>query len=398
MGEELPPVLEGQIQLGRLRRQRYEKVQAALREHDLDALILTRHSNCLYATGTRHMGGLAGIGLYFPIITVVPPEGPPWVFTTDPDGVAPEVPPDHTFGPLFGEFNSAASYLCRWLREVLGRATRGRIGLDAWTGAFHEVLPVELPDAHLENGEVVMWDARKIKTEDEKALLRLAEVATEAALFETLEHLRPGVRETELAAVFTRRVQELGFRLGFNPWFCAEPRSRAELPHAIEVLPVRKQMQDRVLGEGELVGIDCSVEIQGYTSDLGRTWYCGRYSQPGPQHKDLFKTWTEVANRMLKQCKPGRTAADLHRAAGDNITSYVGHGLGIGQDPPIIGGMSISWEEEEQWVLEPDMCLVIEPIIFREGVGSYRSEVVMFITEKGYEPITTFPYGPLAEP
>lgn len=390
--------LETEFDVGRLRRERYAKVQAAMRKHDVDALILSRHSNCLYATGTRHMGGLAGIGLWFPIVTVVPQQGPAWVFTTDPDGIAPEVPPDHSFGPLFGEFDSAARFLAGFLREALGPAAEGRIGLDSWTGAYHDVLPAELPKARLVNGEAVMWDARKIKTEDEKAIMRLAEKVTEAACFETLEHLRPGVTEIELAAVFTRRARELGYSEGFKPWFCAEPRSRSELPHAVKVLPVRKQIRNRPLEEGDLVGIDCSVEVEGYPSDLGRTWYCGRYSKPSPQLKSLFREWEEVVEEVLENCRPGKTAADVHRAAGDNITSYVGHGLGIGQDPPIIGGMSISWEEEEQWVLEEGMCLVVEPIIFREGVGSYRSEVVMFLTKDGYEPITTFPYGPLAEP
>jgi Xaa-Pro aminopeptidase len=344
------------------------------------------------------MGGLAGIGLYFPIVTVVPREGPAFVFTTDPDGIAPEVPPDNSFGPLFGEFDSAAGFLADWLRGAVPAAERGRIGIDSWTGAFHDILPQALPHAQFVNGESVMWDARKIKTPDEQAIMRQAEMVTEAALFDTLDYLRPGVTETELAAAFTRRVHELGYAEGFNSWFCAEPVSRAELPYAVKVLPVRKQIKARPLSDGELVGIDCSIEIEGYPSDLGRTWFCGRYAKLGPEHKDLFAAWQEVMDRVLENCRPGKTAADIHRAAGEHITSYVGHGLGIGQDPPIIGGMSISVEEEEKWVLEPGMSLVVEPIVFREGIGSYRSEIVMFITEQGYEPITAFPYGPFADP
>jgi Xaa-Pro aminopeptidase len=387
----LPLALEAEVDFSRLRKERYEKVQAAMVTHGVDALVLTRPYNSLYATGTRHQGGMYGFGLYYPIVAVVPRGGQPWIFTTDLEGVAPEVPPNQTLGPLFGEFDSAAKYLGRWLKEILGLVARGRIGFDAWTGALHEILPKELPGAQFVNGEAVMWDAKKTKTDDEKKLLRLAEAVDEAALYAALEHLKPGVSEMELVKAFQQRVMELGHKATFIPVFTGEPRSRAEMPY-------RKIPLDRRISEGELLYIDCGIDVHGYSADLGRTWYCGDYTKPGPKHKDLFKVWREVVDKMLENCKPGKTAADIHRAAGDNISSYCGHSIGVGSpDGFVIGGMSISWEEEEQWVVEPGMCLLIEPIIVREGVGSYRAEEHVFITDTGYEPITTFPYGPLGE-
>lgn len=395
-----PMAAEGQVDFVRLRTQRYQKVQAALAKHDVDALVLTRPGNSLYATGTQQCGGIIGFGLYYPIVTVIPPEGPPWIFTTDPEGIPPEIPPDRTFGPIFGEYDSGARYLGRWLKEALGSRARGRIGVDAWTAALHDVLPAELPGARLVNGEAVLWDAKKTKTEDEKKLLRLANAVDEACLFPTLERLKPGVSEMELAIAFTQRVMELGHKTAFLPIFCGESPTRAEIPFAVPGVFYRKLTRHSVLSEGELVTIDCGIEVHGYTADLGRTWYCGAYTKPGPRQKDLFKAWREIADRMLDNCKPGKTVADIHRAAADNISTYVGHSIGVGSpDGMIIGGqMSVSWEEEESWVVEPGMCLVVEPIISREGVGNYRAEEVVFITEKGHERLTSFPYGPLAEP
>lgn len=382
--------LEAEVDFPRLRKQRYERVQAAMGKHGVDALILTRGNNSRYATGTRHQGGMSF--LYYPIVTVVPRGDRPWIFTTDLEGVAPEIPPDRILDPLFGEYDSSAKYFGRWLKETLGSSAKGRIGLDAWTASLREILPNELPGAQLVNGEVVMWDAKKIKTPDETQLLRLGEAVDEAALYAALEHLKPGVSEMELIKAFQQRVVELGHKTSFFPVFTGEPRSRGELPY-------RKMPADRQFSEGELVFIDCCLDVHGYAADLGRTWYCGTYTKPGPKHKDLFKAWRDVVDRMLENCRPGKTAADIHRACGNNISSYCGHSIGCGSpDGFVIGGSSISWEEEEKWVVEPGMHLLMEPIITREGVGSYRSEEHVLITETGYELITTFPYGSLAEP
>ncbi|HEX4864092.1 MAG TPA: M24 family metallopeptidase, partial [Acidimicrobiales bacterium] len=49
---------------------------------------------------------------------------------------------------------------------------------------------------------------------------------------------------------------------------------------------------------------------------------------------------------------------------------------------------------DESLVLQPGMVLVLEPVIWEDGIGGYRSEDIVAITDDGWEPLSSFPYDP----
>jgi Xaa-Pro dipeptidase len=60
---------------------------------------------------------------------------------------------------------------------------------------------------------------------------------------------------------------------------------------------------------------------------------------------------------------------------------------------PMIG-TDLGDEFDEKFVLRPGMVLVLEPVVWEDGTGGYRSEEVLVITEEGWTRLTDYPYDP----
>lgn len=373
------------------------RVQAEMDATGVDAILLFRDENVHYASGTRHVAGTPAVSFFFPIVAVVTRTGWPYIFTTDADGIPMWVDDTRVGGPIFVEEASGIEALAQRVRDILGDVSGKRIGIDLLNTHAWRLLPDLLRGAELVDGQEIMLKARRVKTDQELACMLVAEQATEAAAADVVRAIRPGVRGVELNRIFLSRLTELGLNWSaFEGVYCTIPSSHDDVPAASrESLPYRKLTTDVPFGEGELITVDVGALYDGYIADLGLTWWCG-FDPPTSAHYELYAEWRQTIDAMLLAIKPGNTAADVHRAAGNNITSYVGHSLGHGVEPPLIGGDSIRLEDEEQDVIEPGMILVVEPYIWREGLGGFRAEHVVVVTDDGWEPITQFSLGPIA--
>jgi Xaa-Pro aminopeptidase len=60
---------------------------------------------------------------------------------------------------------------------------------------------------------------------------------------------------------------------------------------------------------------------------------------------------------------------------------------------PMIG-TDLGDEFDENFVFEPGMVVVLEPVVWEDGTGGYRSEEIVVITEEGWIPLTDYPYDP----
>ncbi len=63
---------------------------------------------------------------------------------------------------------------------------------------------------------------------------------------------------------------------------------------------------------------------------------------------------------------------------------------------PMIG-TDLGDEFDENFVLEPGMVLVLEPVVWEDGTGGYRSEAVRVIAEEGSTRLTDYPYDPYVD-
>jgi len=185
-----------------------------------------------------------------------------------------------------------------------------------------------------------------------------------------------------------------------EPIWCVIPRRAVEAPWAFPgSLPYRELPSGRILAAGDQVMIDTGMLHAGYMSDFGCTWVCG--GRPGAQDRALRARWEEIVAAVLAECRPGATAAALHRAAlaanGPGrpapwpVPLYLAHGIGIGGvEPPFIG-TDLGMAAEEAMTLVPGMVLVLEPYVWEEGAGGYRAEQMIAITAAGHERLSAPP-------
>lgn len=224
-------------------------------------------------------------------------------------------------------------------------------------------------------------ELRMRKDAGEVAAMKRAITLTEDALTRTLEDIRPGMAERQVAAVLMNRMLEAGAEnLPFPPLIQAGPSGAN--PHA--------GAGDRVIAAGDLLIMDFGLTLNDYSSDITRTIAVG---EPSSEMKRVYDT-VKAANAAGRAAvKPDVTCASVDQAArdvieaagyGEYFTHRTGHGLGLeGHEPPyIVAGNDL--------VLQPGMTFTVEPGIYLPGKGGVRIEDNVVVTEAGCESLTTF--------
>lgn len=224
-------------------------------------------------------------------------------------------------------------------------------------------------------------ELRMRKDADEVAAMKRAIALTEEALTRTLEDIRPGMAERQVAAVLMNRMLEAGAEnLPFPPLIQTGPSGAN--PHA--------GAGDRVITAGDLLIMDFGLTLNDYSSDITRTIAVG---EPSSEMKRVYDT-VKAANAAGRAAvRPGVTCASVDWAArdvieaagyGEYFTHRTGHGLGLeGHEPPyIVAGNDLT--------LQPGMTFTVEPGIYIPGKGGVRIEDNVVVTEAGCESLTTF--------
>ncbi len=359
---------------------RLGRLRAAMAGAGHDALLLTTAAAVRYATGAIPVHGDSSFETAHPVTAVVTPDEV-HVLGLEPEWVPPTVSA-HRWP------RAAAATFAGLLGDVR------RVGVDRLTMATATALARALPAVELVPAEASLLPARAVKTPEEVALLREAQRRNEAAIATVLPEIVPGVREVELTGRFLAAMSDLGVTAcHVEPIWCVIPRRAAEAPWTFPGgLPYRELTGAHVLAAGDQVMIDTGMLHAGYMSDFGCTWVCG--GERAAADRALCARWQAIVDAVLAVCRPGATAAALHRAALDANGSgpapwptplYLAHGIGLGGvEPPFIG-TDLGLELEERTVLAPGMVLVLEPYVWEEGAGGYRAEVMIAITATGHE-------------
>ena len=256
------------------------------------------------------------------------------------------------------------------------------------------------------DAEQILGPAKLVKTDDELECIRRAQRINELAMYDVYGALEPGVRQSDLSGIFLRRIFELGASANsIDPIWQATPNAIADGPFTVNgdvAFPTCSS--DRILRQDDLILVDSGLLYEGYASDFGRTWLAGG-RVPTAQQRDHFKRWHDVIGRVLALTRPGTTGLELHRAACENEHGrrpwldhfYLVHGIGTeSAEMPFIG-TDLGEEFDESIVLAPGMVMVLEPVIWEDGAGGYRSEDIVAVTDDGYRMLSSFPYLPFDE-
>jgi Xaa-Pro dipeptidase len=391
----------------RMRRERGARLQKAMSDNGIDALLLLGNPNVTYATGASWPVGDSGrANVERPVAVVVSGDPTPHLFTSfrDDAAVKLDLPDDHLHGPVYLDFDEGVDAFGAVLADLV--PTNATIAVDDVTGAMRrngERLFASWPPAGVES---VLGPARIVKTPDELAVMREGLRITAEAMADVQAALAPGVRQTELTARFLRKIFDLGGEANIlDPIWQVIPDRRDDMPWTTHGdVPCPLLTTERELAEGDVLWVDTGISYGGYHSDFGRTWVVSR--DPSPRQQAQYHKWKAINDAVLAEVRPGVTAATLTataRAVCDGASPwlphfYLSHSLGVESAEMPFTGTDLGDEFDETIVLAPGMVLVIEPVVWDEGAGGYRSENVYAVTEEGWTMLShDYPYAPYGD-
>jgi len=187
------------------------------------------------------------------------------------------------------------------------------------------------------------------------------------------EFVVPGALVSDLDKKAENYIKSRGARpafkgyMGFPSTLCV----------SIEDAVVHGIPEEIELEEGQIVGIDCGAELNGFYGDHAKTFAVGTISE---EKKKLMTTTEESLYKGIEKATPGNTVGDIGHAVQSHAESngysvvreLVGHGIGENlHEEPQIPNYGIP---NQGYTLHAGMCIAIEPMINLGGRDIYTSK------------------------
>jgi len=365
-----------------LRRQRRARVLSEMEREGIDVLVLGRRGNGKYVAGHRSLWR-AVLTPFGPMCIVVrDTEQVHLMGTTWDDGIPREISTENLSGLMWNPRLTVEA-----LARIDGLRRATCIGVDGMGAGMVQLFDAIAPDAEIVDGERLMRGVRASKLPEEIGCIRVALAIAEGAMDETTHTLVPGTTEIELKARHAEATARYGTTLpAFEGIFCATPRHD---DGSRTVPPLRREVDARTIGAGELVACSGGVLYAGYEGSASRTWRCGGWAGAPDTVRALHDRWRAGVDAMVDMCRPGTAPARLRDAwvaAGELLPPVLlVHGVGLGVEPPIVGG-SLGPPATDNTLLHAGMVLVLQGYVWERGVGGYLGNETVHVTPDG--PVT----------
>jgi Xaa-Pro dipeptidase len=239
------------------------------------------------------------------------------------------------------------------------------------------------PDANFTSAGAVLSELRIIKDADAISAMRRAAEVAEEALQATLPLVQAGMTERELESELVLQLHKAGSEpnLPFNPIVASGPNSA--IPHATPT--------ERRLETGDLLLFDWGARVNGYVSDITRTFAVKEVDEELSRIYQIVQQANAAGRDMVRPDVPCGAIDDAARSVietagyAEFLLHRTGHGIGLEpHEPPYI----ISANDRMQ---VPGMTFTVEPGIYLSGKGGVRIEDDVVVTPDGYESLTTYP-------
>jgi len=245
-------------------------------------------------------------------------------------------------------------------------------------------LQSEHPNARLANAFEEVAQGRMVKSRYEIQKMQMAADATARGILAAAAMIRPGIDERTLQGEFESTCRALGSQtIPFTPIVKSGPNSLWPW----RVLASHYDRRNRPIESGDLVILDVGCEIDGYISDVGRTFPVDGVFTPEQREKMLISL--NAADAIIEATRPGMTFRQLTDIAYQAIPdeeerymqtpSFFGHHIGMAAgDPALI---------DEP--LEPGMVFTVEPWYYNHDLEiAVFVEDVVLVTEDGVDVLT----------
>jgi Xaa-Pro dipeptidase len=367
------------------RRGRQERARQLMRENNLSAIVLTEGTSLNYFTGIRWWGGerlfamvLTAKGESFYVSPAFEEGRSREQIAQSPDGATADV-------RIWQEDESPYERVAQGMSDR-GIAS-GTIGIEETVKyVFSDGLRKAVPSATFTSATPVTAGCRMIKSAHEVELMRLASHVTLTAYQAAYSTLRVGMTHYEVGGLIEAAHRQLGFEGDALVLF----GEYSAFPHG-SVTP-------QVIREDTIILIDGGCKVEGYCSDISRTFVIGKSTD---KMKQVFNIVHRAQSAALAAARPGVECGSIDAAARKVVTDAgygpdykyfthrLGHGMGMdGHEwPYLVRGNTKR--------LEPNITTSNEPGIYMRGEFGVRLEDDMHITENGAELFT--PQSPSLE-
>ncbi|HZT00624.1 MAG TPA: Xaa-Pro peptidase family protein [Terriglobales bacterium] len=357
---------------------RQEKARSSMEANHLDAILLMEGTSLNYFTGIRWWGGERLFAM------VLPAKGTAfYVCPGFEEGRAREQIAQAPEGAqvdlrIWQEDESPYQRVAQGLKDR--SILTGKIGIEETVRfVFREGIEKAAPQAKLVSATPVTAGCRMIKSTAELDLMRLANQVTLTAYEAVYRGLHEGMTQIDVG----RWIEAAHEKLGFEGEALVEIGEFSAFPHG--------STQPQVIREGLPILIDGGCKVEGYQSDITRTFVLGLAPD---KVKKVFEVVHRAQSAALAAARPGVECDAVDAAARKVITDggygpdykffthRVGHGIGMdGHEwPYLVRGNTIK--------LARSMTFSDEPGVYIRGEFGVRLEDDMHITESGAELFT----------
>lgn len=343
--------------------QRLTNIRQAMKDKDIEAMLLTSPYNLRYATGFTGSTGIALITLeaaYFITdfrykeqataeclgFTIVEQHSSMYA-------EANKCLVHHQIGTVHFESDFVSMTLYKTLEQAFSAA------LEPVSGLIEAL--------------------RMVKTATEIATIKQAIAISDQAFTDILQFIRPGVTEQEVSNELLFNMMRQGATSASFETIVASGH-RSAMPHGVA--------SNKVIETGDFVTLDFGCYYNGYVSDMTRTIAVG---QPSTQLREIYEVTLAANEAVIAEIKAGMTGFEADKIARDVIIKAgygeaFGHSLGHGIGLEIHEGPNASMKSVN--VLQPGHIITDEPGIYLPGIGGVRIEDDILIKENGIEVLT----------
>ena len=340
--------------------ERLQRLRDALREKELDAVLVSSPEN------RRYLSGFTGSAGYLLVSHSEAALATDFRYVEQAGQQAPQ----------FRVERIASKQ--DWLPELASKLGAKRIGFEShhMTVGDHSAFQKALGEAGGSDGPALIELSdtvdmmRAAKDGEEMALLSRAIDITDQAFEAVAPTIEAGVAEREVAWELEKAMRERGAEgLAFDIIVGAGPNGA--LPHHLA--------GDKVIGRGEPVVIDMGARYRGYCADLSRTIVVG---QPDEMFRRVYDMVLGAQIAAEERVRPGMTGAEVDAIArdilaeagyGDNFGHSLGHGVGLAvHELPRVGPNATDR-------LEDGMVFTIEPGVYLSDWGGVRIEDIVVL-------------------
>jgi len=360
------------------RQARVERAQRLMRENKLEAIAMIGGTSLEYFSNI-HWGLSERL-----FVMVLPARGEPFF-------VAPAFEKDRAVeqigeGP-FGksphvftwEENESPYKTVAFAMKERGLVT-GHIGIEERVQfVFADGIAKAAPSATITSATQVTAGCRMIKSPAEIALMKLANSVTHQAYEAAWKSMREGMTQHEFSGLVSAAHQKLGFTGGAS----VQVGEYSALPHG--------SVKPQVIRQGTILLIDGGCSVEGYKSDISRTFVLGK---PTDKMKKVFDIVHQAQSAALAAAKPGVACDTVDAAARKVITDAgygpgfkyfthrVGHGIGLdGHEWPYLMETNTLQTDGKSIPLQAQMTFSDEPGVYIRGEFGVRLEDDMHILD-----------------